>query len=143
MTVASILRDKGRDVVTVHAKSSLAETCDVLASHRIGAVIVLHADQSIAGILSERDVVRAIARLGGQGLASTVDQHMTRDVKTCVDSDTIEHVMQTMTAGRFRHLPVVRDGKLAGLISIGDVVKRRIEQAEREAADMRAYITAA
>lgn len=143
MTVAAILKQKGNEVVTVDARATLAEACDILAARRIGAVVVVDAEQTIRGILSERDIVRAIAREGGKGLAAPVEAFMTRDVVTCTEGDTIDRVMQAMTAGRFRHVPVADNGRLKGLISIGDVVKRRIEQVERDAEELRAYITAA
>ena len=143
MTVAAILKQKGHDVVTVSAKTTLAEACDILAARRIGAVVVVDETTHIRGILSERDIVRAIAREGAKALAASVDAFMTHDVVTCSEGDTIDRVMQAMTAGRFRHVPVADNGRLKGLISIGDVVKRRIEQVERDAEELRAYITAA
>ncbi|MBL8574254.1 MAG: CBS domain-containing protein [Hyphomicrobiaceae bacterium] len=144
MTVAAILKDKGRDVVTVTANHTIAQVCDLLATHKIGAVVVVEgSDLTVHGIISERDVVRAVARGGAAALASSVGDHMTATVKTCMEADTIEQVAQVMSTGRFRHMPVTQGGKLVGLISIGDVVKRRIDNAVREAEDMRAYITAA
>jgi CBS domain-containing protein len=142
MTVAAILSRKGRDVVTVPTDRSIADVIQMLAEYRIGAVVVADADNRILGIVSERDVVRALVR-GPNALDGTVASIMTAKVVTCTDHDTINDVMARMTDGRFRHLPVVEDGKIAGIVSIGDVVKARIEQVEREADEMRAYIAMA
>jgi CBS domain-containing protein len=142
MTVAAILTRKGRDVVTVSADLSITMVVQMLAEHRIGAVVVTDSAKRIIGIVSERDVVRALAR-GLDTLGGTVSSIMTTKVVTCTDRDTINDVMTRMTEGRFRHLPVVEDDRLAGIVSIGDVVKARIEQVEREADEMRAYIATA
>jgi len=142
MTVAAILAKKGRDVVTVPADLSISEVVQILTSRRIGAVVVADSAARILGIVSERDVVRALAR-GGGALEGSVSSIMTAKVVTCTDRNTINEVMARMTEGRFRHLPVVEDGRLAGIVSIGDVVKARIEQVEREADEMRAYIAMA
>ena len=115
----------------------------LLAARKIGALVVVESRDRVIGIVSERDIVRAISRHGPETLADTVASIMTREVVTCADRDTIDQVMGRMTRGRFRHLPVVADGRLAGIVSIGDVVKARIEQVEREADDMRAYIATA
>ncbi|MBZ9937505.1 CBS domain-containing protein [Mesorhizobium sp. BR1-1-16] len=143
MTVAAILARKGRDVLTVPKETSVAEVVAILAERRIGAVVVADDFQRILGIVSERDVVRMLAQAGTDGLVASVASIMTAKVITCSDQDTINDVMERMTHGRFRHLPVVEDGRLAGIISIGDVVKARIEQVEREADEMRAYIAMA
>ena len=142
MTVARIINEKGRDVVTVTARTTLAEIATTLSEKRIGAVVVMEKD-AINGIISERDIVRAVAKHGGDGLAMLAADWMTAKVVTCDLEDTIHDVMQKMTTGRFRHLPVVKHGKLAGIISIGDVVKRRIEEVEREADQIRQYIATA
>jgi CBS domain-containing protein len=142
MTVARIINEKGRDVVTVSSKTSLADIAATLSEKRIGAVVVVEGD-AIRGIVSERDVVRAVAKHGGDGLAMLAADWMTAKVVTCRPEDTIQELMQKMTTGRFRHLPVVEHGKLAGIISIGDVVKRRIEEVEREADQIRQYIATA
>ena len=139
MTVAAILAGKGRDVLTTSAAKTLAEVVEVLAKRRVGALVVVEDGDRIVGIISERDVVRAIAS-GPAALFQPVSSVMTRDVMTCSDGETIDSVMSRMTRGRFRHLPVAENGRLAGIVSIGDVVKARIEQVEREAEDMRAYI---
>ena len=142
MTVATILSDKGREVATTTAAKTVADAVALLARKKIGALVVVEGDR-IAGIISERDIVRAIAATGGAALTEPVDAIMTRTVVTCTDAETIDSVMGRMTRGRFRHLPVVRGGKLDGIVSIGDVVKARISQVEREAEDMRAYIATA
>ncbi len=142
MTVSEILDKKGRETFRLVENTSVEEVLNVLADKRIGAILIVHADDSIAGILSERDIVRALANRGASVLEDTASQHMTRDVKTCSESDAITKVMEVMSTGRFRHIPVVEDGRLCGVISIGDVVKKRIEQAEKEAEDIRSYISA-
>jgi CBS domain-containing protein len=142
MTVASILADKGREVATVTAGKTIADAIDQLAKRRIGALVVVENGDRIVGIVSERDIVRAIAARGAGALEEPLSGIMTRNVSTCSDGETIDSVMSQMTRGRFRHLPVAAGGRLTGIVSIGDVVKARIEQVEREAEDLRAYITA-
>ena len=139
MNVATILTEKGGEVVTGSSDDSLLNIAEILRKHRIGC-IVLDDGKGIAGIVSERDLVRAIAEFGADILNSPVSKCMTKKVITCRKSDTINAIMASMTDGRFRHMPVVEDGKLIGLISIGDVVRLRIEEAEMEAAAMRDYI---
>jgi CBS domain-containing protein len=143
MTVKAILSRKGTDVVTVEPKASLTETVKMLASKRIGAVVVTGLDRRVIGILSERDIVRAIGERGPQVLDETVDSVMTRKVVTCAEADTVGAIMERMTAGKFRHLPVVEDGRLAGIISIGDVVKSRLEEIEKESEALKEYILTA
>lgn len=143
MTVRSILDEKGRDVVTLDPQATLAEAASLLGSRRIGAAVVTKGDRKIAGILSERDIVRALGEKGAAALTLPVSKVMTVKVSTCRENHTVIEVMELMTRGRFRHLPVERDGKLDGIISIGDVVKRRIEEAEREADQIREYIATA
>ena len=142
MTVSAILAGKGRDVVTIGGGASVTEVVSLLAVKKIGAVVVVD-EGRIAGIVSERDVVRAMAAEGAAGLSRIVSSIMTRAVVTCSEGETIDGVMSRMTRGRFRHVPVVTNGHLSGIISIGDVVKARIEQVEREAEEMRAYIATA
>ncbi len=142
MTVAIILSEKGREVVTTSATASIAGAIDMLARHKIGALVVVDENDRITGIVSERDIVRAIAEKGESVLVTQLSTVMTRNVVTCGESETVNDVMTRMTRGRFRHLPVVENGELSGIISIGDVVRARIEQVEREAEDMRAYIAA-
>ncbi len=142
MTVARIINEKGREVVTVPPTASLAEVAAVLSEKRIGAVLVVE-DGAIRGIISERDIVRALARYGSEALRKLAGNCMTTGVVTCRPEDTINDVMQKMTSGRFRHLPVIENGRLAGIVSIGDVVKRRIEEVEMEAEQIREYIATA
>ncbi|NLH79811.1 MAG: CBS domain-containing protein [Phyllobacteriaceae bacterium] len=143
MTVQAILGQKGRQVVTMGPKQTLREVCETLALHKIGAVVLIDAHGGIVGIVSERDVVRALAAEGGKGLDEPVEAYMSAKVVTCTESETTDQVLGRMTNGRFRHMPVVRGDRLIGLISIGDVVARRIALAEQEAAQMRAYIATA
>jgi CBS domain-containing protein len=143
MHVAAILKEKGRAVETVTASATLADVIGRLAARRIGAVVVQGAHEPVAGIVSERDIVMAVAQHGARALEMAVRDVMTRDVTTCVETDTIDELMSRMTQGRFRHLPVVEAGKLVGIVSIGDVVKHRVAEVELEASAMRDYITAA
>ena len=143
MTVATILKDKGANIISASPNDTLSDICTILGERRIGAVMVLNPDESIAGIVSERDVVGAISREGAAVLERSVADFMTRNVVTCKSEDSINDVMSKMTTGRFRHVPVLDDGKLIGLISIGDVIKERIVQAERDAEEMRSYISMA
>ncbi|MBB3932714.1 CBS domain-containing protein [Kaistia hirudinis] len=143
MTVAAILSGKGRGVTTAAIDTTIREAVHILAERRIGALVVVDASRRIIGIVSERDIVRALDRFGTEALDGQVASIMTARVVTCSDTDTINHVMERMTEGRFRHLPVVEEGRLAGIVSIGDVVKARIQQVEREAEEMRAYIAMA
>jgi len=143
MTVARILAEKGRSVVTVEPQRTLDEAIHLLAEKRIGAVVVSDAEGAVLGILSERDIMRALARQGAGALDARVSEHMTGTVVTCARDASVEDVMHLMTDGRFRHVPVLEGGRLAGLISIGDVVKRRIAAVEAEHQAMRDYITMA
>ncbi len=140
MTVALILQGKGPAVVTVSPDTSMEAAIAMMAERRIGAVVVTGHDRSVAGILSERDVVRALAVRGADATADTVADHMTRKVVTTTPQETVAQVMERMTEGRFRHLPVIAEGRLGGIVSIGDVVKLRLAEIEAEASAMRAYI---
>ena len=140
MIVKNILLGRRGNVVTIEPTADLAAAVKRLAERRIGALVILGADHRIVGILSERDIVRAFAERGPAALHEPVGQLMTRDVKTCSEDDTIESLMGRMTTGRFRHMPVVEQGKLVGIVSVGDVVKNRVEEMEREAAALRDYI---
>jgi len=143
MIVKNILADKRGDVVTIEPTADLAAAVKLLAAKSIGVVVILGADYRIAGILSERDIVRVIAEHGPTVLSEPVGQVMTRDVKTCSEDDTIGDLMSRMTTGKFRHMPVVRQGKLIGIVSIGDVVKSRVEEIDHEAKALRDYIQTA
>ena len=142
MMIAAILKQKGHQVVSVAPASSIAELCRILSEKRIGACPVMRADQ-VLGMISERDVVRAISRQGARALELTVAEVMTQMVHTCSPSHTIAEVMEIMTAGRIRHLPVVKDGAMLGIVSIGDVVKARIDETEHEVDSLKAYVTGA
>ena len=143
MTVARILSGKGRSVVTVQPHRSLAEAARLLVERRIGALVVADAEQAVIGIISERDIVRAVAGHGGRALDDAVSRHMTAKVVTCAPSADLDEVMETMTEGRFRHVPILDDGHLVGIVSIGDVVKHRIAAVEAEHRALREYITTA
>lgn len=140
MNVARILKDKGRKVTVVAPDTTLEQAVQVLSEARVGALVVADADHPVAGILSERDVVRTLAAHGASVLDRPVSDFMTREVRTCTERDTVDFLMNEMTAHRFRHMPVVDGGQLVGIVSIGDVVKQRIASAELEAASMREYI---
>ncbi len=140
MHVASIMKVKGHAVETVRVDTTLTDAAGRLAAKRIGAVVVTERSGQIAGIVSERDIVHAIAREGAACLDWPVSEIMTRDVLTCTADDTIDEIMSRMTARRCRHLPVMADRQLSGIISIGDVVKHHIAEVEMEASAMRDYI---
>jgi CBS domain-containing protein len=143
MTVKAILSTKGADVAAIEPAASIAQAAQLLAERRIGAVLVLGIEGRVAGILSERDIVRALNERGAAVLDQRVDQVMTRKVFTCSESDTVAQVMEQMTAGKFRHVPVVDQGRLVGIISIGDVVKYRLNEIESESNALREYILTA
>jgi CBS domain-containing protein len=147
MNVKTILaakkRNLGGDLIDIEPAADLAAAAKLLAAHRIGAVVIRGAGGRLAGILSERDIVRALAEHGAGALALPVAQVMTREVETCGEDDSVAAIMERMTAGKFRHLPVTSDGKLVGLISIGDVVKERVGEIEQETEAMRDYIRSA
>jgi len=140
MNVAAILKLKGREVFTAPPDMPLLEIAKLLGKHRIGCIVIEGADGKVVGIVSERDIVREIARAGGSVLKEPVEACMTKSVVSCRESDTTDQLMGEMTAHRFRHMPVVDRGRLVGLVSIGDVVRMRIAEAEMEAAAMREYI---
>ncbi|MEI9931044.1 MAG: CBS domain-containing protein [Rhizomicrobium sp.] len=144
MQIKHILVVKGRDIVGIASDATLADAVSLLARKRIGAVIVRDGEGSLTGILSERDVVRAVSEQGAGALSQPVSAYMTREVATCGETDTVDGLMEMMTRGRFRHVPVIDDSDgLIGIVSIGDVVKSRIEETVREAATLREYISAA
>jgi CBS domain-containing protein len=144
MQVRHILQHKGREVIGVADSATLGEAARTLAEHRIGAVLIQDNGGALAGIFSERDLVRAVAEDGPFALNRTITAYMSRPVTTCQESDTVEQLMEMMTSGRFRHVPVLDEKQcIAGMISIGDVVKTRIAEAMREANSLREYISAA
>ena len=142
MTVRSILNTKGHHVQSVAPGASLADAIKLLSERRIGAVLVLNQGR-IEGILSERDIVRVLGERGAAVLEEPVNSVMTRKVVSCREKDTVGEIMEMMTNGKFRHLPVVEDGRVVGLISIGDVVKWRVSEYEREQEALREYIKTA
>ena len=143
MTVSIILANKGREIVTIEPNASLAEAVRILAAKRIGAALILGADRRIAGIISERDIVRALAERGAAVLGEPVSRTMTRKVESCNESETVAQIMERMTQGKFRHMPVVDQGQVVGVVSIGDFVKHRLHEMERESTAMRDYIMTA
>ncbi|TLP48645.1 MULTISPECIES: CBS domain-containing protein [Cohaesibacter] len=142
MTISQILDQKGRDIFSKSPSCPLSDIVKLLRDEKIGVVLISEGE-SLQGILSERDIVRALSDHGASILADPASAHMTNKVMTCREGDTIATVMAHMTSGRFRHMPVMEGGKVVGLVSIGDVVKQRILEAEKEADEMRAYIASA
>src|ERR1700674_1759517 len=143
MTVKAILSRKGNEVLTIEPTATLAAAVKMLAQRRIGALVVTGPGRRIAGIISERDIVRALDEKGTAVLDAPVAEVMTRKVVTCAQSETIAEIMERMTAGKFRHVPVVEQGRLAGIVSIGDVVKSRVDGMEEESAALHDYIRSA
>jgi CBS domain-containing protein len=142
MTVRAILDSKGHQILSVEPTARLSAAVKILAERRIGAVLVMSNDR-LQGILSERDIVRVLGERGAAVLDEAVDAVMTRKVVTCKQSDTVGAIMEMMTSGKFRHLPVVENDKVVGLISIGDIVKRRVMEYENEQEALREYIKTA
>ena len=143
MNVREILSVKGKDVVTIEPNTNLAAAAKVLAERKIGALVVTGPGGRVVGILSERDIVHVLAARGIAALETPIAEVMTRKVTTCSPSDTIGSIMESMTAGKFRHVPVVEQNRLTGIISIGDVVKHRLKEMEHEQAALRDYIQTA
>jgi CBS domain-containing protein len=143
MIIKSILAAKGSNVISIEPNASLESAVKMLAQHRIGALLVLGPDRRVVGILSERDVVRVLAERGAGVLAQPLSQVMTRRVVTCSPSDSVGVLMERMTTGKFRHLPVIEQEQVIGVISIGDVVKHRLQEIEQESAALRDYIQTA
>ena len=141
MTVKSILSAKGGDVISIELTVTLETAVKTLAKHRIGALLVLGPDRRMIGILSERDVVRVLGEQGAEVLTKPLAQVMTRKVVTCGQTETVGTIMERMTLGKFRHIPVVE--QVVGIISIGDVVKHRLHELERESAALHDYIQTA
>ena len=143
MLVRNILDAKGNRVVTTQPEATISATSRLLSEHRIGAVLVTDKSGKIVGVMSERDIVNGMARHGAAVTDHTVADLMTRKVHTCQPGDTIAEVMAVMTERRIRHLPVLDDGRLSGMISIGDVVKYRLDEAKLEVDSLREYVLAA
>ena len=140
MTVQHILAEKGTGVVSIGPDLSLAEASRLLAEKKIGAVVVSRDGEAVDGILSERDIIRALAKEGPAALDMQVSRYMTADVVTCNRTAGMDHLMQVMTHGKFRHIPVVEEARLIGIVSIGDVVKRRLAEVEVEHRALKEYI---
>src|SRR5260370_5866854 len=143
MTVKAILSAKGGDVISIEPTATLETAVKTLAKHGIGALLVLGPDRRVIGILSERDIVRALGEHGADVLTRPLAQVMTRKVVTCGPTETVGTIMERMTTGKFRHVPVVEQDQMVGIISIGDVVKHRVHEMDRESAALRDYIQTA
>jgi CBS domain-containing protein len=140
MNVASILKLKGRAVSTVRPNATLLDVAKKLGSKKIGAIVVVGENGNVTGIISERDIIRAVAERGAPALSLMVSEVMTRNVVSCQDTSELDELMETMTKGRFRHLPVIEDDALVGIVSIGDVVKFHVAEVEMEVSAMRNYL---
>jgi CBS domain-containing protein len=148
MRISDVLRGKGRDVATIEPTATVGELVAALGERNIGAAVVVGdirtgvrtEDSAVVGIVSERDVVRRLRDRGGELLSATVGDIMTRDVLTCSPDDTVDHLAEVMTERRIRHVPVLEDGRLVGIVSIGDVVKSRISQLETDREQLESYI---
>lgn len=140
MVIAGVLKQKGGTLLTVQPHATIADVVQTLTTNRIGAVLVVSSDGGLEGILSERDIVRSLAENGAGTLDRTAADLMTSNVTTATPQTTVAAAMELMTSGRFRHVPVMEDGRLVGLVSIGDVVKAKIADAEQEVDSLRAYV---
>jgi CBS domain-containing protein len=143
MNVEAILRTKGQAVATIRPDETVGAALDQLVSRNIGALVVSEDGESVDGIISERDIVHGIAGRGADLLSLKIAEVMTRPVATCDPSDTVDQLMAEMTNRRIRHFPVVQDGRLCGIVSIGDVVKSRLDEVEYEARSLRSFIAGA
>ena len=142
MLVSQIIKSKGDVVFTVAPTESVGAAAALLHARRVGAMVVLDGDQDVAGIVSERDIVRVVAEQGAEGLKCTVSDCMTRDVVFAEPQETVDSLLSRMTDRRIRHLPVCKDGRLVGIVSIGDLVKSKIAETVAEAENLKAYISA-
>jgi CBS domain-containing protein len=142
MTVARILATKGREVLTAQPHRTLMEVAEILAARGVGAVVIADVQGSVLGILSEREIVRAVSQRGAKALEDAASMHMTTQVVTTTEDETVFAMAEKMNAGRFRHIPVLKGGRLAGIVSIGDVVKFRLAEMEYEQSALREYIAA-
>jgi CBS domain-containing protein len=143
MNVETILRSKGRAVMTIRPDETVGAVVGLLISRNVGALVVSADGESVDGIISERDIVHGLADRGADLLSLEVAEIMTREVVTCDPADTVDQLMAEMTNRRIRHFPVVRDGRLCGIVSIGDVVKNRLDEVEYEARSLRSFIAGA
>jgi CBS domain-containing protein len=143
MNVHAILRNKGDSVVTIHPDATIDRAVSVLRRRGIGALVVSDDGESVVGILSERDIVDALARFGGDLLSVSVSEVMSSPVVTCEPGDSVAELMAEMTNRRIRHFPVLDDGRLVGIVSIGDLVKSRLDEIEYEAHSLRSFIAGA
>jgi len=139
MNIAQILKSKGRAVATARPDATLSEIIAKLAQKKIGAIVIVGDNGEVAGIVSERDVIRRLAELGNGALKEPVSQSMTSAVVSCQETSTLDEMMEMMTQGRFRHVPVIEDGALVGIVSIGDIVKNHIAEVEMEVSAMKDY----
>jgi CBS domain-containing protein len=139
MNIGQILKAKGRAVTTARPEATLLEIIDKLAAKKIGAIVVVGDGGEVVGIVSERDIIRKLGERGAEVLSEPVSKTMTANVITCREATTLDELMEVMTQGRFRHVPVVEDGALVGIVSIGDVVKNHIAEVEMEVTAMRGY----
>ena len=139
MIIANILKVKGRTVATARTTDSVQEIANRLAQRKIGAIVIVGDGGAVTGIISERDLIRVIAQHGAKALQMNVTDVMTKEVVCCTEQTSVDEIMELMTRGRFRHLPVVEDGRLVGIVSIGDVVKHHIAEVELEVSAMRGY----
>jgi CBS domain-containing protein len=143
MGVELILAEKGRSVITMRPTQTLADAAETLSRHRIGAAVVVDENDGVLGIISERDMVRAVAEIGAKALEEPLSRRMTTKVVTCTSHTGMDQLMGLMTQGKFRHIPVVEAGKLIGIVSIGDIVKHRLAEVEAEHKALRDYIATA
>lgn len=143
MTIAAILKHKGAEVAAVRPETTIADVVNLLATRRIGAVLVQDPDRALLGIVSERDIIRGLSQWGVVTLSMQVEQLMTRALQTASPSTTVTEAMEIMTDGRFRHLPVVDKGRLAGIVSIGDIVNARLQDQANEVDNLKAYVAGA
>jgi CBS domain-containing protein len=139
LIIANILKVKGRSVTTARPDDTVQEIADRLAQRKIGAIVIVGGGGSVTGIISERDLIRVIAQRGADALSMPVSEVMTREVVVCGEATSVDDIMEMMTNGRFRHLPVVEEGRLVGIVSIGDIVKHHIAEVELEVSAMRGY----
>jgi CBS domain-containing protein len=142
MLLSQILKDKGDLVFTASPHETVGAAAALLHSRRVGAMVIVDADDQVIGILSERDIVRVVAEMGAPGLTQPISKYMTRDVLFAQPGEAVHLLLERMTDRRVRHLPVINDGRLAGIVSIGDLVKSKIAETEAEAENLKAYISA-